>query len=98
MKDHEMTHDEWKLFNYQKKLDRAYEQNRHHCKCGHSVAIRPKEDRVMCTYCGNWIYRTEEIEKKYKLKEFERKLNKWRKIAEEKEKDVNRIEGRKLGI
>ena len=83
MKDHYMTPGEWKSFNYQKKLDKVYENNRHYCKCGHSVPIPPREDRVLCNYCGNWIYRTEEIEKQYKQVEFEKKLKMYLKRSNE---------------
>lgn len=55
--DHKMTKSEWKSFNYQKKLDKVYEDNRFYCLCGHSVAILPNEKRVLCTHCGHWVYR-----------------------------------------
>jgi len=55
--DHKMTHQEWKLFNYHKKLDRFIETNRYYCYCGHSVTIPPTKKRIICTHCGYWIYR-----------------------------------------
>ena len=30
---------------------------RYYCYCGHSVIINPKETRVLCTYCGHWVYK-----------------------------------------
>ena len=39
------------------------------CKCSHSVFIPNYLDRVICSYCGNWVYRTQQIEFQYKIKE-----------------------------
>ena len=36
------------------------------CKCSHTVTI-VKADRIICNHCGNWIYRTPQIEFKYKM-------------------------------
>ena len=36
------------------------------CKCTHSIAIPKYLDRVICKYCGEWCYRTAELEEKYK--------------------------------
>mgnify|MGYP002519541204 CR=1 FL=1 len=55
--DHKMTPKEWEMFNHQKKLDKIIEQNRYKCTCGHSVVIKPSEERILCHYCGHWIYR-----------------------------------------
>lgn len=38
------------------------------CKCSHSVVIT-KQDRVLCTYCGNYVYKNKKIEFRYKLRE-----------------------------
>ena len=38
------------------------------CKCSHTFVLM-KKDRALCSHCGNWVYRTPEIEFKYKLKE-----------------------------
>lgn len=38
------------------------------CKnCGHTVF--PARDRIICSYCGNWVYKNDKIEFKYKFKE-----------------------------
>ena len=39
------------------------------CKCSHSILI-PKADRTICSHCGRWVYRTPQIEFKYKIKGF----------------------------
>ena len=49
------------------------------CKCTHKIPIPPKLDRVICSWCGHWVYRTPELEEKYKEQEkrlkFKRKLS-----------------------
>ena len=43
------------------------------CKnCGHSVL--PVRERIMCNYCGHWIYKNDKIEFKYKMQEKIKKL------------------------
>lgn len=55
--DHSMTHEEWRTFNHDKKKFKSLAENRYYCYCGHSVVINPKETRVLCTYCGHWVYK-----------------------------------------
>ena len=43
-------------------------KNKVKCNCSHTF-ILTKKDRALCTHCGNWVYRTPEIEFKYKLKD-----------------------------
>lgn len=38
------------------------------CKCSHTT-VMAKTDRTICSYCGKWLYRTPEIEFKYRMKE-----------------------------
>lgn len=44
------------------------------CSCSHRVFIPPNVDRIICTWCKHWVYRTKELEKEYKKKEFLNKL------------------------
>ena len=39
------------------------------CKCGHSIVLTPKLDRVFCDWCGHYCYRNKKVEFKYKLME-----------------------------
>ena len=39
------------------------------CKCGHSEIIIKSVDRKICSWCKHWVYRTPQIEFKYKIKE-----------------------------
>ena len=50
--DHKMTPREWEMFNHQKKLDKIIEQNRYKCTCGHSVVIKPSEEKILCHIVG----------------------------------------------
>ena len=36
------------------------------CKCGH-VVVMASVDRMICNWCGRWIYRTPGIEFRYKM-------------------------------
>lgn len=38
------------------------------CKCGHSILFGRK-DRVICNYCGHYVYRNDKVKFKYKLRE-----------------------------
>lgn len=57
-----------KKFDEDTKLLNAYSEIRVACKCSHTMSIRAR-DRVICSYCGNWVYRTPELEFKYKMVE-----------------------------
>lgn len=53
------------------KLESELAKYKRYCKCGHSMIITPvaKHNRVMCTWCGAWIYKND-------FEEFKDKLNK----------------------
>ena len=54
-----------------RKLDDELAKYKKYCKCGHSMIITPvaKQNKVMCTWCGAWIYKND-------FEEFKDKLNK----------------------
>jgi len=70
-----------------------------YCECGHSIPFRAtnkyNNDRLICHYCGKYVYRNEEIKKKYELEDFERKLKKYMKVSNE---NVDRTKGRNVGV
>ena len=39
------------------------------CKCSHTIIIPHNVDKVLCTYCGYYVYRNKKLEFKNKLKE-----------------------------
>lgn len=46
------------------------------CKCGRRKVIPAYVDRLICDWCGHWVYRTKAIEFKYKLNEEKTKKEK----------------------
>lgn len=55
-------------FKEESRLFRELSKFRVRCKCSHSVYIG-RMDRMMCSHCGEWVYRTPELQFKYKMKE-----------------------------
>ena len=54
---------------------KRYEEIRKHskyCKCGHTVVIA-NVDRVICSWCGNYVFKDEKTEFRYKMMENIRK-------------------------
>ena len=39
------------------------------CKCSHSILFTGRKDRIICSHCGNYVYRDKKVEMKYKIKE-----------------------------
>ena len=37
--------------------------------CGHKVIIRKKEDKVLCSWCKNYVFKDKKSEFKYKIKQ-----------------------------
>ena len=57
--------------NSEKEMDRLLEVMReisYKCPCGKTVMIS-KQDRALCPDCGHWVYKTRELEFRYKMKE-----------------------------
>ena len=42
------------------------------CKCGHSVLLG-KNKRIICTFCGRWVFKDKKDEFEYRLRERLRK-------------------------
>ena len=51
------------------KRAKVLSENSVKCKCSKSIAIPFCLDRVICSNCGYWVYRTKELEFKYKINE-----------------------------
>ena len=53
-------------------LDKKYwllnEKFRVKCKCGHTLYIVNK-DKVICNYCGRYVFKDKEAEFKYRIEE-----------------------------
>ena len=48
-----------------KMLD-AFSKIKVRCKCSHTI-VMIASDRVICSHCGNWVYKDKKTEFKYKL-------------------------------
>ena len=50
------------------RLFEAFSKYKVKCKhCDHSAVLPVNKDKKLCTWCGNYIFRTPEIEFKYRL-------------------------------
>lgn len=52
-----------------KKYSEIIAKSKIKCMCGHSIAIPPHLDKVLCRWCGNYVFKNKELEFKYRLKE-----------------------------
>jgi len=59
-----------KYRKYEDKLAEEQSKYKVYCKCGHSVVIYPinKTNRKLCSWCGNYVYKDPEEQKKYDFK------------------------------
>ena len=53
----QLTRAQWKAFYNDTKLFNSLVGCRYYCRCGHTVIITPKQDRAMCDWCNNWVYK-----------------------------------------
>lgn len=37
------------------------------CKCSHTVVLSPRQEKIMCNWCGRYVYKNEKTEFKYNL-------------------------------
>ena len=42
------------------------------CKCSHTVVIPPFKDKVLCSYCGRYVFRNKKDEFMFRLKSIKR--------------------------
>lgn len=68
-KEYQMTSDEWAIFNNDKKSFRFFADNRMYCKCGHSIMMRKDKDKIICSWCGHWIFKNKKDEFIYRMRE-----------------------------
>lgn len=50
------------------KLIDELSKHRYKCKCGHVVIIT-KQNKTLCTFCGNWVFKSDLDEFKFRLME-----------------------------
>lgn len=52
------------------KVSHELQAHSYQCKiCGRKEIIRFDKDRRLCSHCGHYIYKSEELERQYKFKE-----------------------------
>lgn len=39
------------------------------CKCGHTNTMSAKEEKKICNWCGNYVFRNKQAEFEYRLRE-----------------------------
>ena len=56
-----------------KEMEELIYQNTFTCSCGHRQFIPLHTDKIICKWCGKWVFRDKETEFKFRMKE---KMNK----------------------
>ena len=52
------------------KLASQKTENRKLCKhCGHSVLVPKRKDRIICSWCKNYVFKDDKTEFEYRMKE-----------------------------
>lgn len=61
--------------NFKKDMDRwkSIRERTIKCNCGHAVTF-DKKDKVICHWCGKWVYKNPQIEFKEKIKKYKEEL------------------------
>ena len=50
-------------------LTRELEQVKYPCKCGRRVIISYNQDKQLCSWCHNYVFKNKQAEFKYRLNE-----------------------------
>jgi RNase P subunit RPR2 len=40
------------------------------CECGHTVLVSNRYKRIICKWCGRWVYANKEAKRQYEGQEF----------------------------
>ena len=51
------------------KLMEEQQKSKVTCPCGHRVLMSNRKDRIICTWCKNYVYKDKATEFRYKMKE-----------------------------
>ena len=46
-----------------------YDKAKYKCRCGHKMIIPPKMDKVVCDWCGKYVFKDKKKEFEYRLRE-----------------------------
>lgn len=58
-----------KYWDKHAKMDDKLFVNRLLCKCGHSNVISIHENKKLCKWCGNYVFKNKQAEFEYRIKE-----------------------------
>lgn len=51
------------------KFEKEIANKRVKCECGHTITFtNTRSDRVLCNWCGKFVYKNKQLEFKYKMK------------------------------
>ena len=67
--DSTKQHRRYKSFKMIKKEYDAFQDYMVKCKCSHTLLFTGQKDRIICSHCGNYVYKDKKTEMKYKVKE-----------------------------
>ena len=62
-------------FREDTKMFDSYSQGKVKCKCGHTNFM-VDTDRMICSWCGNYVYKNKQVEFKYTMQSMLSKKNK----------------------
>lgn len=49
-------------FKEVEKYHNKLQENKHKCKCGHTVYIASNKDKVLCSWCHRYVYKDKKTE------------------------------------
>ena len=52
-----------------RRMSEEYDKVKYTCKCGHRVIITNKQDKVVCDWCGHYVFKSKKDEFEFRLKE-----------------------------
>lgn len=58
-----------KKYDEDSRMFQMYANYKKKCSCGHVVVMRPDIEKVICTFCGKYVFNKKEDEFKYRIKE-----------------------------
>ena len=61
--DHILTDKEYQ------RLTEEYDKVKYKCRCGHRVVIKHNQTKAICSWCQNYVFKNNQEEFKYRLKE-----------------------------
>lgn len=58
-----------KFINDREKMMQKLKVNNVKCQCGHTNTMNIREDKMICKWCGNYVFRNKRAEFEYRLRE-----------------------------